>query len=154
MPQTVTKEELLGMTGHEAGPTEWLTIDQDRVNLFADATDDHQFIHVDPEKAAATPFGGTVAHGFLTLALLVPLSKEIAIRPENALMTVNYGLNKVRFPQPVRVGSRIRMRTKVLDVEEKKGGRVLVTSEATIEIEGQDKPAVVAESLMMYVIGG
>ncbi len=153
MPTSVSKQELLGMAGRESRPTSWLEIDQQRVNLFADATGDHQFIHVDPEKAARTPFGTTVAHGYLTLALLPMLSKEIAVLPEGTAMAFNYGVNKVRFPSPVKVGSEVRLRSKILGVTEKSPGRILVNARATIEIRGENKPALVAETLVMYVIG-
>ncbi len=148
---TVTKAELLAMAGWESPPGEWMTVDQERVNAFADATLDHQFIHVDPERAAATPLGGTVAHGFLTLALLPHLSKEIVPFPEGLKMAFNYGLNKVRFPRPVKVGSQIRLRWKVLDVSERLG-RIVVTAEGTIEIQGERKPALVAETMTMFVV--
>ena len=141
------------MAGRESEPTSWLTIDQDRVDAFADATDDHQFIHVDPEKAARTPLGTTVAHGLLTLSLLPKLSEQVGVWPEGLLMTFNYGLDKVRFPNPVKVGSEIRMRSKILDVTEKGPGRLLVKTLATMEIRGEEKPGMVAESLMMFVVG-
>ena len=153
MPTLVSREELLKMAGRESPPTSWLEIDQDRVDRFADATDDHQFIHVDPEKAARTPLGTTVAHGFLTLSLVPKLSGEIGVMPEGLLMTFNYGLDKVRFPAPVKVGSEIRLRSKILSVTEKSPGRLLVKTEATIEIRGEEKPAMVADSLMMFVVG-
>ena len=118
MPTSVTKEELLRMAGHESGPTQWLAIDQERVNLFADATGDHQFIHVDPEKAARLPFGTTIAHGYLTLSLLPMLSEEIAVQPEGLVMAFNYGVNKVRFPNPVPVGSKVRARRVLEEVDQ------------------------------------
>ncbi len=152
MTTFVSKEELLGMPGRESGPTAWLTIDQDRIDRFADATGDHQFIHVDPKRASRTPLGGTVAHGYLTLSLLPMLSQEIAVMPQGMAMAFNYGLDKVRFPTPVKVGSEIRMRSKVLGVTEKSPGRILVKSAATIEIRGEEKPGMVAESLMMFVV--
>ena len=152
MPTTVSKDELLDLAGHESGPSSWFEIDQDRVDRFADATNDHQFIHVDPEKAAQTPFGATVAHGFLSLSLLPFLSRETAVVPENLAMAVNYGLDKVRFPQPVRVGSAVRIRSKILRVSEKKPGQVLVAAEITMEIRGESKPALVAETLSLYVV--
>ena len=139
------------MAGWKSPPGEWMTIDQERVDRFADATLDHQFIHVDPERAAATPLGGTVAHGFLTLALLPHLSKEIAPMPEGLKMAFNYGLNKVRFPRPVKVGSDIRLRWKVLDVTERLG-RIVVTAEGTVEIRGERKPAMVAEQVTMFIV--
>ena len=153
MPTFVSKEELLRLAGRESGPTAWLKIDQDRVDRFADATGDHQFIHVDPERAARTPLGTTVAHGYLTLSLLPLLSAEIAVQPRGMRMAFNYGVNRVRFPNPVKVGSEIRLRSKILDVVEKSPGRILVTAEATVEIRGEDKPALVAETLTMFVVG-
>lgn len=150
--RSVPKEELLKMAGHRREPSPWLRIDQERVDRFADATDDHQYIHVDPDKAARTPFGGTVAHGFLTLSLLPFLSRETAVLPENLVMAVNYGLNKVCFPQPVKVGSEVRLHSKILDVTDKGNGRLLLTTEATVEIRGEAKPALVAETLAMFVV--
>ncbi len=153
MSTLVSKQEILAMAGHESRPTSWLEIDQQRVNLFADATGDYQFIHVDPQKAARTPMGTTVAHGYLTLSLLPLLSKEIAVQPEGMAMAFNYGVDKVRFPSPVKVGSEVRLLSKILSVTEKGHGRILVKTQATIEIRGEDKPAMVAETLVMYVIG-
>ncbi len=127
--------------------SDWMEITQERVNDFADATLDHQFIHLDEEAAAATPFGGTVAHGFLTLSLLVHLSTSIKREGpplEGVLMGVNYGMNKVRFINPVRVGKQIRAHSKVIDVT-LKGNAVDQIQEFTVEIEGEDKPALVAE---------
>ena len=148
----VSKAELLAMKGWETEPSEWMTIDQERVNQFADATLDHQFIHVDPERAAETPLGGTVAHGFLTLALLPHLSEGIVPYPEGLKMAFNYGLNKVRFPRPVMVGSDVRLRWKVLSASERLG-RIVVTAEARIEVRGERKPALVAETITMFVVG-
>jgi len=145
----VSASELLDMVGWESPPGAWMTIDQERIDRFADATLDHQFIHVDAERAAATPLGGTVAHGFLTLALLPHLSKDIAPRPEGLRMAFNYGLNKVRFPRPVRVGSEVRLHWKILGARQRLG-RILVTAKATIEIRGEAKPAMVAETLTMF----
>ena len=152
MPTLVSPEQLLGMAGQESEPSSWTVIDQQRINLFADATGDHQFIHVDPEKAARTPLGATVAHGYLTLSLLPMMSEEIAVVPEGMAMAFNYGVDKVRFPSPVKVGSQIRMRSKVLEVTEKGPGRILVKSAMTVEIRGEEKPAMVAETLFMYVV--
>lgn len=152
MPQWVPKESLLAMAGRELGPSSWLEIDQDRIDRFAEATLDRQFIHVDPDRAAGTPFGGTIAHGFLSLSLLPHLSEEHAVAPEGTTMAINYGLNKVRFLQPVRAGSRVRLHSKIVAVDEKAGGRVLVRGEASLEIEGQTKPALVAETLFMYFV--
>ncbi len=135
------------MVGTEIGVGEWMEITQDRVDAFAGATDDHQFIHVDPELAAQTPFGGTIAHGFLTLSLIVPMVAQIPFDVGYPVMGINYGLNKVRFPAPVPVGSRIRARFTLDDVAEVPGGLQL-TRTVTIEIEGNEKPAMVAESLV------
>ena len=153
MPTFVPAEKLLEMAGHEAGPSEWLVVDQERIDRFADATEDHQFIHVDPERAAATPLGSTIAHGFLTLSLLPRLNDELAVMPEGMQMAFNYGLDKVRFLQPVRSGSRVRLRNRILEVKAKSGARILVKSEARVEIEGEEKPALIAETLYLFVVG-
>jgi acyl dehydratase len=142
--------ELKELIGQETGLSDWLEITQERVNQFADATGDHQYIHVDPERAKQTFFGGTVAHGYLTLSLIPYLSslKQSGVKIQlGGRMGVNYGLNKVRFISPVHVGKRIRMRTKLLAVEEIGDRAVQMTSEQTIEVEGQDKPACVAETI-------
>lgn len=136
------------LEGTEEGVGDWFEIDQERVNAFADATLDHQFIHVDPERAKATPFGGPIAHGFLTLSLLVHLDKSIPKAPERftgAVMGVNYGLDKVRFISPVRVGSRVRARSEITEVELKGTDTVQMKRTFTVEIEGASKPALVAE---------
>ena len=138
--------------GSETGPTEWITIDQDRVNAFADATDDHQWIHVDHERAAAGPFGTTIAHGFLTLSLLPYLMSRLR-RVEGARMGINYGLNKVRFPAPVPVGSRIRARASTVSAEQAGDGSVQVVTRVTIEIDGAAKPACVADVVSRYYFG-
>lgn len=153
MGKTVSLEELKGLVGTETGVSDWFTVDQDRVNQFADVTLDHQFIHIDEEKAAQTPFGGTIAHGFLTLSLLPHLTFNSAVHLEGTAMAVNYGSDKLRFLSPVRVGSEIRAKSKLLDVSEKPGGRVLVKSEVTIEINGGKTPALIVESLTLYVLG-
>jgi len=141
--------ELKELIGQELGVSEWVEIDQERVNAFADATGDHQYIHVDPERAKQTFFGGTVAHGYLTLSLIPYLSgMRDGVKIElGGRMGVNYGLNKVRFPAPVPVGSRIRSRHKLIAVEEIGDKAVQMTNEVTIEVEGQEKPACVAETL-------
>ena len=146
-------EALKSQIGNEAKAGDWLMIDQQRINDFADATLDHQFIHIDTEKAAQTPFGGTIAHGFLTLSLLVHLSQSIPSDmppPEGLLMGVNYGLNKVRFINPVPVDSRVRATSRVMDVT-LKGNSVDQINEMTVEIEGHEKPALVAEWIMRLV---
>jgi acyl dehydratase len=137
------------LVGTELGPTEWLEVTQERVNAFADATNDPQWIHVDPERAAAGPFGGTIAHGFLTLSLCVPLMADV-VRPSGYAMGINYGVNRVRFPAPVPVGSRIRARFRVESLEEVAGGDQAVIH-AVVEREGHDKPVCVAELVVRYV---
>jgi acyl dehydratase len=152
MPPTTFSsiDELRAAVGSHLGYSEWWEITQDRVNRFADATDDHQFIHVDPERAARSPFGGTIAHGYLTLSLSVPLSRQI-IKLEGMRMAVNYGTNKVRFPAPVPVGSKLRAGAVLESVEDVPGG-VQVVYTYTFEIEGGTKPACVAESVSRYYL--
>ncbi|MEA1903486.1 MAG: MaoC family dehydratase [Actinomycetota bacterium] len=139
-------ERLQGLVGTETGVSDWMEISQERVNAFADATEDHQFIHVDEEMAKQTPFGGTIAHGFLTLSLSVALGADVPLDVGNFKMAINYGLDKVRFPAPVPVGSRIRQRVSLTGVEAVPGG-IHVVQTMTTEIEGQEKPAMVAERL-------
>ena len=139
-------ERLQGLVGTELGVSDWQEITQERVDAFAEATDDHQFIHVNPELAAQTPFGGTIAHGFLTLSLTVAMAAEVPLDVGNPLMGVNYGLDKVRFPAPVPVGSRIRLRVSLDEVSEVPGGIHMKQTMVT-EVEGQEKPAMVAERL-------
>ncbi len=140
-----TPADLVGAVGDSYGPTDWIEITQERINTFADATDDHQWIHVDPEKAAKGPFGTTVAHGFLTLSLLPEMSAS-AFQVRDTRMGVNYGLNRVRFPSPVPSGSRLRGRFKLLSYEPIEGGAQMVV-EVTMEREGSAKPVCVAESV-------
>jgi acyl dehydratase len=135
--------------GDVLGTSDWLEVDQARIDLFADATGDRQWIHVDPERAAEGPFGATIAHGFLTLSLLPPLLNQL-YRVDNVRMAVNYGLDKVRFMAPVRVGSKIRLSAKVLTVSPLDGA-VQATFESTFEIDGSDKPAAVVHSIVRYV---
>jgi acyl dehydratase len=142
-------EELRAAVGEDLGTSSWITVDQKRIDLFADATDDHQWIHVDPERAKGGPFGGTVAHGFLTVAL-IPAFGWDTFAVEGVSMTVNYGMNKVRFPAPVPVGSRVRGHSKLLDVTDVNGG-VQATIGGTVEIEDQPKPACVAEVVLRYL---
>ncbi len=142
---SVTIQQLAAQAGEER-VSDWVTVSQEMIDKFAEATGDHQFIHVDPAKAAMTPFGGTIAHGFLTLSLMPLLSQKTPQpRIEGLKMGVNYGGNKVRFLTPVRSGSRVRGRFKTLELVEKRAGQWQQTVEFTIEIEGQDKPALVAE---------
>ena len=152
MTKKITAEELPGLVGKELDPSPWIEITQERVNQFAEATNDFQFIHVDPEKAAQTPFGGPIAHGFLSLSLLSYLNAQSAIVPENTVMGINYGSDKVRYLTPVRVGKRIRSRQTVLEVTEKNPGQWLIKNAVTVEIEGEETPALVAEILSMMVV--
>ncbi len=138
------------LVGKDLGHSEWQTITQERVDLFADATDDHQWIHVDPERAAQGPFGTTIAHGFMTLSLLPRLWQNM-YRVDGVTMGVNYGLNKVRFPAPVPVDSRVRATSTVVSVEDLGGGAYQVMLSTTVEIEGGTKPACVAESIVRYL---
>jgi acyl dehydratase len=141
--------EFAAAEGTDLGPTDWLVIDQGRVDQFASATDDHQWIHVDPERAASGPYGGTIAHGLLTLSLLPHFMHDL-YRVDDVAMAINYGFNKVRFIAPVPVGSRLRAASKVGAVTEV-GGGVQATLTTTIEVEGSDKPAAVVESIVRYV---
>jgi acyl dehydratase len=152
MGRTVTKEQLRALVGEELGVSGWFAIDQQRVDAFADVTEDHQFIHVDPERARATPFGGTIAHGLLTLSLIVPLAIDFVPEIEGRQLVVNYGFDKVRFPAPVKVGARIRARVELTDVAERKPGQVIMKLGVSIEIEGGDKPALIAEWLSLHVV--
>ena len=142
-------DEFVAAAGSELGPTDWMEITQERVNLFADATDDHQWIHVDPEKAAGGPFGGTIAHGLLTLSLLPHFTHQL-YRVDNVKLAVNYGYNKVRFITPVRVGANVRARAAISDVAQLDGA-VQATMTVTVEIEGSEKPAAVAESIVRFI---
>jgi acyl dehydratase len=146
---TTTLAELPLLKGAVLGTSEWFEITQQRVNTFADATDDHQWIHVDVARAAKeSPFGGPVGHGFLTLSLFVPMWSQVLVVTDTT-MAVNYGLNKVRFPAPVPVGSKIRLTATLVDVEEVKGGRQLTVG-GVMEREGGDKPVCVLEALMRF----
>ena len=149
----VSKEELFGMVGQHVGTSEWMLIDQDRVNKFAEATGDFQFIHVDPERAKLTPFGGPIAHGFLSLSLLPVLTAQADLpRLDGIKMGVNYGGNKTRFIAPVKVGKRVRGHFKMLSLEEKRPGQFQQTMEFTLEIEGEDKPALMAEWITQFFV--
>ena len=152
MTATVPASQLPTMVGTELGVSDWLLIDQERVNAFADATLDHQFIHIDPERGAMTPFGGTIAHGFLTLSLLPHFLDSASLPVDGLLMAINYGTDKVRFLQPVKVGQRVRGRAVLSGAEEKRPGQWLVNQTVTVEIEGEDKPAMVAEFLMLFFV--
>ena len=138
--------------GQEVGVSGWLTVDQPRIDAFADATEDRQFIHVDPEAAARTPFSGTIAHGFLSLSLLSRMAAEATLLPDGLKMAVNYGFDRVRFIAPVRSGKRVRGRFTLDSVDEKAPGQLLMRHKVTVEIEGEDKPALTAEWLgLMFV---
>jgi len=141
--------ELLEAIGTELGAGDWIEIDQARIDLFADATGDHQWIHVDPERAAAGPFGAPIAHGFLTLSLL-PALQDGLLQVGNVAMAVNYGLDRVRFLQPVPAGSRVRASSVITNAEQTSMG-VRVSQQVTVEIEGQDKPALVADAIALFV---
>ena len=146
----VPAEKLVDYVGKEIGTSEWFEVDQERINQFADTTLDHQFIHVDPEKAAPL-FGSTIAHGFLSLSLIPHLTSQAVLAPENLKHVFNYGLDKVRFINPVNVGSKVRTLSKVVSVDDKGDGRYLMKTEITMEIDGVDKPAFVAETLSMFI---
>jgi len=137
-------DQIRARVGDEVGVSSWLAVDQSRIDAFADATDDHQFIHTDPKAAAQTPFGGTIAHGFLTLSLLSRMRAEAMLIPGGLKIVVNYGLDRVRFLAPVRAGSRVRGRFTLDSVEEKAPGQVLMRHTVTVEIAGEDKPALTA----------
>ena len=141
------------MIGQELGASDWFLVDQERVNAFADVTLDHQFVHVDPERARATPFGGTIAHGFLTLSLIVHLCLPSSRRSQTASSLVNYGFDKVRFAAPVKVGKRIRAVGKLGEVRSAGPASSSCELDVTIEIESEDKPALVAEWLSLHVLG-
>ena len=144
--------ELKDYIGKELGSSDWLTIDQERINQFAECTGDHQFIHVDPEKAKLTPFGSTIAHGFLSLSLVPMLMEKIMIMPQGLKMAVNYGLDSVRFIQPVKVNSKVRLVVTLVDANEKNPGQWLLKAKAVLEIEGQEKPAYIAEPLTLCFV--
>lgn len=150
---SITPQELQAKVGQHLGTSEWVLVDQDMINKFADATGDHQFIHIDEEKAKLTPFGGTIAHGFLTLSLIPMLgAKTDAPKIEGIKMGVNYGGNKVRFLAPVRSGKRVRSHVKLLELDEKRPGQWQQTNEITVEIEGEEKPALIAEWITQFFI--
>lgn len=149
--RTVPVDQISSYVGKELGVSDWLIVDQDRINAFADATLDHQFIHVDPEAARLTPWSTTIAHGFLTLSLIPHLTSEIGIKPEGTVMVINYGSDKVRFLEPVKTGSSVRARVVLTEATEKGPGRFLFKTKVTVEIKDNEKPALVAETLMLAV---
>ena len=142
-------EELLPRLGETIGTSEWFTLDQDRINVFAETTEDRQFIHVDPEAAKATPFGGTIAHGFLTLSMFAAFLAS-AVEPPKVRMSVNYGFNKVRFLAPVKSGKRVRAHFKLVELAEKRPGQWQQLLEVSVEIEGEETPAIVAEWILQH----
>lgn len=150
---TVTIAEYASKVGQHLGTSDWVTVDQEMIDKFADATGDHQFIHVDAEKAKETPFGGTIAHGFLTLSLLPLLNQKTDMpRVDGIKMGVNYGCNRLRFLAPVRSGKRVRGHFKLVEFEEKRPGQCQQTTEVTVEIEGEDKPALIAEWIGQFFV--
>ena len=154
MSNLINASQLQDYVGKEVGLTDWIEVDQERINQFADATGDHQYIHLDAERAAQTPFGTTIAHGFLTLSLLSMLSgMGGGLKLENTVMGINYGLDKVRFLNPVKSGAKIRARFVLASAEEKKPGNYLLKHNVTVEIDSEDKPALIAEWLGMTVVG-
>ena len=151
--ETVHYNDLETLINKALAPSKWITVDQDLIDAFADATGDHQFIHVDPEKAKLTPFGGTIAHGFLTLSLMpLLMAKADGPRIADVKMGVNYGGNKTRFLAPVRSGKRVRGRFKLLELDEKRPGQWQQVIEFTVEIEGEDKPALIAEWISQFFV--
>jgi acyl dehydratase len=147
--RSMTLDELKTYTGKEVGVSEWFTLDQDRINRFADVTEDHMFLHVNPEAAKATPFGGTIAHGLLTLSMVPVMAYQAMPGVSGTKMGVNYGYNKVRFMAPVKSGKRIRGRFVVKALEPQSGGRMQILQDVTVEIEGEPKPALIAEWVTM-----
>jgi acyl dehydratase len=148
----MTFDDLQRAIGTTVGPTPWLEIAQERIDAFAAATGDHQWIHVDPKRAADGPFGSTIAHGYLTLSLIAPAHFDLAAFPATGATVVNYGLEKVRFVAPVPSGSRVRTRIELLDLADRRGGRFLLRTRSTVEIEGGEKPALIAEALFLLVL--
>jgi len=149
----MTPQEVKAQVGQTVGTSEWVVMSQERINQFAEATGDHQFIHIDPDKAKLTPFGGTIAHGFLTLSMIPYLSANSDLpKVDGVKMGVNYGGNKTRFISPVRSGKRIRGHWKLIELEEKRPGQWQQTHEITIEIEGEDKPALITEWIMQFFV--
>ena len=151
MALTLSVDQLNDYIGEEVGISEWLLVDQERINQFADATGDHQYIHVDSERAAQTPFGTTIAHGFLTMSLMVLMGYEGSTKLKYSVMGINYGFDKLRFINPVKVNSKIRGRFRLISAEEKNTNQWLLKHNITVEIAGEEKPALVAEWLGMTV---
>jgi acyl dehydratase len=147
-----TFDTLPALAGEELGVSSWIAVDQDIIDRFAETTGDRQWIHVDVERAGReTPFGTTIAHGYLTLSLVAVMSYEIGAAPEGASMSINYGLDKLRFLSPVRAGSRVRLRSRLVSFKEKLPGQFLMRSSIVVEIEGEARPALAAEALVLFV---
>jgi acyl dehydratase len=149
---SISIDELKALVGKELGPSSWMDIDQARIDSFADVSGDHQFIHIDPERAQATPFGGTIAHGLLTLSLLPAFAQEVLPVVEGAKMNVNYGYNKIRFLNPVRSGKRVRARFRFTDITETQPGRWRQSGDVTVDIEGEQKPSLIAEWITLIYV--
>jgi len=152
MPTKINRNDIANYIGYQAAATDWFQITQDQINQFADCTLDHQFIHADEEKAKATPFGSTIAHGFLSLSMLSHFAEEFSLLIDGFYMGLNAGFDKIRFLQPVSVNSRIRAHAKILSIEEKKPGQFRLSTEVTIEIESVDTPALVAEWISVQMV--
>jgi acyl dehydratase len=150
--QVVKKEDLKSWIGKETEPSDWLEVSQERINQFADCTLDHQFIHIDPDKAKETPFGGTIAHGFLSLSLLSHFSEQYSFVIDGFQMGINYGFDKIRFLAPVKAGKRVRAKARIMEIDETKPGQFRMKSEVTVEIEGESKPALIAEWLTVQMV--
>ena len=147
-----TLDQIRSQIGTDIGTSDWITVDQLRIQAFADATEDHQFIHIDPAAAAHTPFGGTIAHGFLTLSLLSRMAADVMLAPDNLTMAVNYGFDRVRFIAPVRSGKRIRGQFTLDSLDDKAPGQLLMRHTVTVEIEGEAKPALTAQWLGLLFV--
>ncbi len=150
--KVIKKEDIAEYVGRESEPTEWFQVTQEQINQFADCTHDHQFIHVDPEKAKETPFGTTIAHGFLSLSMLSHFAAEFSLVIDGVYMSINYGFDSVRFIAPVKVNSRIRAHAKTLEITEKNPGQFVTKTEVTVEIEGEEKPALKAVWIGMQMV--
>ena len=150
--KTITKQEINDYVGYQAEPTEWHQVTQQQINQFADCTRDHQYIHTDPQRAKDTPFGGTIAHGFLTLSMLSHFAESFSLTLDGIYMGVNYGFDSIRFLAPVKVNSRIRAHAKTLEISEKKPGQFISKTEVTIEIENEEKPALIAVWIGMQMV--
>lgn len=152
MAKSILVNDLEGLKGQEIGLSDWIMVDQPRIDAFAHITEDNQYIHIDPVGAAATPFGGTIAHGFLTLSLLSRMAFDFGFAIENTTMLVNYGFEKLRFIDAVRSGSRVRGRFVMLEATARKPGQILTSLGVTVEVEGQEKPALIADWLTLHIL--